>query len=194
MGRFLAILLLTVSSIAAGDVYKWVAPDGSVYYEDQPRNGAQRLELPMWVPPTPPPASPLSSPPIAPIAPKLDYDEITVKRPRQGEFVREEGGGIAVFVAVRPSLRRDLGHVIRIVLDGVPQGSDSRDLTRRLVDVDRGEHTVAALVVDPKGRVLIESQPVSFFYQRTTVFPPKFQPFQPFPRAPNVPPRPSPKP
>ena len=206
MNWFLGVLLLACSTIASGDVYKWVAPNGSVSYGDHPANGAQLLELPVWVPPPPSPAIPLGPPAVRPMAPEPRYDQIIVRKPGRGEYVRDEGRGIAVAIAVRPRLRLDQGHAVRVLLDGVPQGSDNPELTRWLTAVERGPHTVAAQVVDPEGRTLIESRPVSFFYQRPShaFTAPRLVPspgpvgiapqaprFPRFPRAQNVPPAPA---
>jgi hypothetical protein len=206
MNWFSGVLLLACSAIASGDVYRWVDPNGSVSYGDHPANGAQLLQLPMWVPPPPSPSIPLVPPAIKPIAPEFNYDWIIVQKPRHGEYVRDEGRGIAVAIAVRPPFQLDQGHAVRILLDGVPQGSDNPELTRWLTGVERGRHTLAAQVVDSEGRTLIESQPVSFFYQRPShaFTAPRLVPspgpvgiapqaprFQRFPRAPNVPPAPA---
>jgi hypothetical protein len=54
MNRFSAVFLLVFSSVAIADIYKWVAPDGSVHYGDVPANGAERVQVPAWNPPAPP--------------------------------------------------------------------------------------------------------------------------------------------
>ena len=208
MKTFTILFLLVCSGTALADIYKWVAPDGTVHYGEYPINGAELLQLPVWVPPMPPPApvAPPISPAITPSAPTAQYDQISVQEPRPGEYVRDEGAGIAVAIVVRPALRLDEGHVVRILLDGIPQGSDNPELTRRLTGVERGRHSLAAEIVDPEGRILIESQPVSFFYQRPShaFTAPRLVPspgpvgiapqaprFPHFPRAPNVPPAPA---
>lgn len=206
MNWFSGVMLLACSTVASGDVYKWIDPNGIVSYGDHPANGAQLLQLPMWVPPPPPPSIPLVPPAIKPIAPEFKYDRIIVQKPRHGEYVRHEGRGIAVAVAVRPPFQLDHGHAVRVLLDGVPQGSDNPELTGWLTRVERGRHILAAQVVDSEGRTLIESQPVSFFYQcpshaftalRLVPSPgpvgiaPQAPRFQQFPRAPNVPPAPA---
>jgi hypothetical protein len=207
MNRFAVVLLLFFSGAAVADIYKWVAPDGSVHYGDVPVNGAERLKVPAGSPPTPPPvATPSPEPPDGQSAPAVKYVQVGVQRPRSGEYVREEGEGISVAAVVQPPLRIDQGHVVRFVLDGSPQGPGTPALTQRLTPVERGRHSLKAQVLSADGRVLIESRAVGFFYQRPShaftapgLGPPTGGPvglapqaprFQPFPRAPNVPPAP----
>jgi hypothetical protein len=207
MNRFSAVVLLFFSSAAIADIYKWVAPDGSVHYGDVPANGAERVKVPAWTPPVPPP--PAASPSETPDAQSpsiVKYVRLGVQRPRSGEYVREEGEGVSVAAVIQPPLLVDQGHVVRFVLDGSPQGAGTSALTQRLTGVERGQHSLKAQVLSADGRVLMESQAVSFFYQSPShaftapgLGPPTGGPvglapqaprFQPFPRAPNVPPAP----
>jgi len=206
MNRFAVVLLLVFGSGAVADIFRWVAPDGSVHYGDFPAGGAERVQVPSVHPPPPPAAVPSPEPPEVESTPVVKYGQLSVQRPRSGEFVREEGEGITVAAVVQPRLRIDQGHVVRFVLDGAPQGTGMPALTQRLTAVERGRHSLKAQVLSGEGRVLIESQAVSFIYQRPShaftapgLGPPTGGPvglapqaprFQPFPRAPNVPPAP----
>lgn len=205
--KLVVLLLLISGGVGVADIYKWVAPNGSVHYGEHPVNGAELLQLPAWIPPTLPPA--LSAPAVAPAEAKdlrdIKYDAISIQKPHSGEYVREQGDGIEVVINVQPGLRIDQGHVVRLLVDGMPQGSCATELTQRLTGVPRGRHRVAAQVLNAEGSVLIESRSVSFFYQVPSHYftAPYFRyrkpgepgiTFQPpadesrFRRAPNVPP------
>jgi hypothetical protein len=44
------MLVLCLVVADARDVYRWVGPDGSVYFSDDPHAGAERITLPEWPP------------------------------------------------------------------------------------------------------------------------------------------------
>ena len=207
MKTFISILLLALAAAAGADVYKWIAPDGSVIYTDQPRQGADLIPIPVWRPPVPlpPPPSPALERPAPAVAPRPVYDEIRIRKPSPGSHVREEGEGLEIVVDVKPELKTHRGHLIQILLDGQPHGDAAPSQTQRLLDVKRGSHTAAAQVLDFNKRVIIESGSESFFYRRPAahisapfLYPsdvparaaPWFRPAPMFPRADHVPPRP----
>jgi hypothetical protein len=196
MKTLIATLLLVMTTFATAGVYKWIAPDGSVVYTDQPLKGAKRLAVPAWYPPPPPPVAPPIRGPIVPAMPEphIGYADISVEKPSAGQYVREEGEGIKVAVQVKPRLHVKRGHRIQLLLDGEVRGNALPATTQRITDVDRGPHSVAAQVVAPDGNVLIQSPPVNFFYQRPThaftapSFTPTYQhPVRAAPKAPRMP-------
>jgi hypothetical protein len=207
MRTVICILLLASITIAEADVYKWVAPDGSIVYTDRSLHGAAKIPIPAWRPPVPVPLSisPEFKRPAPTVAVRSEYDGIRVRKPRPGAHVREEGNGLEVVVDLEPKLEKGEGHRIQILLDGQPKGDATPSQTRRLLDIYPGQHTVAARVLTAEGRVMIESRPVTFFYRRPQSFtsapffhrpqgPVKAAPWaRPAPMAPrafNVPPRP----
>ena len=205
MRTVICILLLALITVAEADVYKWVAPDGSVVYTDRPLNGAAKKPIPAWRPPVPLSISREYKRPAPTVALRPEYDRIRVRKPSPGALVREEGNGLEVVVDLEPKLKTDGGHRIQILLDGQPKGDAAASQTRRFLDIYQGQHTIAAQVLTDEGRVVIESRPVTFFYRRPQSFisapyfhspqgPVKAAPWaRPAPMAPrafNVPPRP----
>lgn len=168
MKILIGTLLFALTRATVADVYKWIAPDGSVVYTDRPLNGAMQLPMPAWHLPAPPPTAPALRQPNMRVMPRvqIDYKGILVEKPRAGQYVREEGQGIEVAVNVVPRLHVKKGHRVQLFLDGEPRGSASPSTTQRITDVGRGPHSIAARVLAPDGRVLIQSRPVNFFYQR----------------------------
>ena len=169
--RYIAFLILTVylGVANAHDVYKWIAPDGSTYYSDQPHTGADRIVLPKWYPPQPPHS--VLPPPVTATKPVfLTYNSLTIIKPASGENVRDNQGNVEVTLAVEPDLNTTENHKIQILLDGWVQGDPSPSLEQSLTGIKRGRRTVVAQVINEQGRVLIGSRPVTFHMKISTLF------------------------
>ncbi len=94
--------------------------------------------------------------------------DIEVFKPKNQETVHNNSGNVSVEIMAL----LDPGHTIRLLIDGDRAAPDSRDLTFRLQGVERGEHTLQALVLDRRGHVVKRSQPVTFFmWQASKQFP-----------------------
>lgn len=187
------MLMLCLAMASAHDVYKWVAPDGSVYFSDHPHAGADRITLPKWPPPQPrrPVLSPSPGSTETPVF--YVYNRLTIIKPESGENVRDNQGNVEVTLTVEPNLNTTEDHKIRILLDGQVQGTPSPSLEQSLTGVARGRHRVAAQVINERGRILITSRPVNFYLKQAS---PLFHPprqdvphtgVQQTPRAPMAP-------
>ena len=84
------------------------------------------------------------------------------------ETVHNNSGNVTVEVMAL----LDPGHTVRLLIDGDRAAPDSHDLTFRLQGVERGEHTLQALVLDRRGDVVKRSKAVTFFmWQASKQFP-----------------------
>ncbi len=97
------------------------------------------------------------------------YTEVAIVQPAHEATVHDNQGNVAVQVAVSPSLApRDR---IVVLLDGRPAARQAGTAVA-LSGVERGEHTLQALVVDANGATLATSQPVTFYmWQASRLFP-----------------------
>ena len=94
--------------------------------------------------------------------------DVEIFQPRSEETVHNNSGNVTVEIMAL----LDPGYSIRLLIDGKRAAPDSRDLTFRLRGIQRGEHTLQALVLDERGYVLTRSQPVIFFmWQASSQFP-----------------------
>ena len=156
-------------AVAAADIYRYVDDDGNVVFTDEPREGAERIES----------AEPESSyqfhrPQSRPTQPADDddgddeaaYTDVRIVQPEDEGTVRDNQGYVEVAVSVDPQLQP--GHAVQFVLDGEPQGSPDRSLTRRLADVHRGEHQVRARILDRDGNSVAESDSVTFYMHQAS--------------------------
>jgi len=193
--RFVAFLIIAVCLVTANahDVYRWIAPDGSVHYSDQPHAGANIITLPDWPPPQPrrhvlPPTPHATGRPVFNV-----YDKLTIIKPKSEENVRDNQGNVEVILTLKPNLNTTVDHKIQILLDGQVHGEPADSLEQSLKGVERGKHTVTAQVINEQGRVLIKSRPVSFYLKHASPLfhPPRpgtpYKGVQQAPRAPMAP-------
>jgi len=164
---FIVLVLCSVMA-SAHDVYKWVAPDGRVYFSDQPYTGADIFILPEWPPPQSYPhvMSPWPSATAKPVS--YLYSRLTIIMPEHGEYVSSNEGNIQVTLAIEPYLNTTENHKIRVLLDGKVQGDLSPSLKKSLMGVARGRHQLTAQVINERGQILITSQPVGFYLKHAS--------------------------
>ena len=175
--RVIAFLMLAMWLLPANahDVYRWIAPDGSMYFSDQPRAGADIITLPDWAPPPPPRHRPPPPPPAIKSVFTV-YNKLAITKPMPGENVRDNQGNIEVTLTLEPNLNTAENHRIQLLLDGQLQGEPSDSLQRSLKGIERGRHTVVARVINARGRTLVKSRPVSFYLKQAS---PLFHPPRP---------------
>ncbi len=166
-----APLLIAISALvclpAHGKVYKWVKPDGSIEYSDRPQEeGAKEAELPpiqFYTAPPPPAATSEEKSDRPPAAAK--YEVVEVIAPKSGEVIRDNGGTISVQLKLEPSLQS--GHVVEILVDGKPVGS-GRATSASVSNLDRGSHSVSAVIKDADGATVASAGSVSFELKRVS--------------------------
>jgi hypothetical protein len=155
--------------LSAAEVYRYVDPERGVEYSDMPRPGAERIFIPD--PPVAPPLnvreSPLPDDRIAnlPTGTALAYSEIAIADPLNEDTVRDNAGNLIVAVSLNPPLQAEFGHQLQLLLDGevVASGTSSH---MALNEVDRGTHTLQAVVLGVDGAVLTQSAVTTFHLHR----------------------------
>lgn len=168
MGRgFPGILLLLLALPAAAQIYKYTDAEGNTAYSNQPPQGipAQTVELP-----------PLNSierqtpaNPDTPTAsedreePRNAYETLELTDIPTEEALRANNGTFTVGVRAQPRLQSP--HLFRLLLDGQPYGQPTNVPRLQLMNIDRGEHSLAVQVID--GDTLVQqSETVTFTVQR----------------------------
>jgi len=91
--------------------------------------------------------------------------QIAISSPASGDTVHDNEGNVAVTVVAQGAGE---GHTIRLLLDGAPYGSNQRVPWFRLENIDRGEHTLQAQLINEDNRVIAESRPVTFYMWRAS--------------------------
>jgi len=180
MKRYAILVLLLMATVAQAEIYKWVDSAGNVHYGDQPETSkAKKMQkLPGLSTYAPPPVPEPGKPQLKetegdePVAQKAEvpekafsYRELTIISPDDGGVVRSSPGAVSVFVALAPVLRK--GDYLKAILDGKVLEKKYYSTVIQLETVDRGMHQLAVAVYDKTGKMLLQSQSVSFQLHRT---------------------------
>ncbi|MDD5330313.1 MAG: hypothetical protein PHX38_09930 [Sulfuricella sp.] len=102
------------------------------------------------------------------------YTEIAIVQPGDDETIHDNNGTLEVALALSPALRD--GHKIRLLLDGA-QLETRASAHFSLTNIERGTHSLQAVVIDRSGRTLIASAPVAFhMWRASALFPGRQKP------------------
>jgi hypothetical protein len=159
-------LLVFAGSPVTAKVYKSVQPDGTVVYSDsRPDAAAEEVKLPeiqfYSAPPLPAPAQ--EEPPAE--AADEGYSRFEIAAPADDATVRDNGGTVRISLAMEPPLQD--GHEVEIFVNGASVGR-GRATSASLTNVDRGSHTVYAVVRDGSGQELARTGSSTFHLKRAT--------------------------
>lgn len=186
----LLLALLSGPVFAAGQtVWKWVDANGVTHYTDRPVPGATRMELATGSPvAASPPATaiPSSSSDPAPADTGPVYRDLEIWKPANDETIQNSGGQVTVNLRVQPDVQP--GHTLSLYLDGRLVEGSGNGTSFELRDVQRGGHTLVAVITDQRGNRIQESSRVAFYVQQQSIAQP---PVGPALRPP--PPKPQPR-
>jgi hypothetical protein len=168
--RAILFTLLSVVSVAAlsATVYKWVDEDGVTHYSDQPHENAQKMQL------TEPqtysaPRTPRAQQAAADKPAAYTYSCQVVQPANDQTFPNVTS--VTVGAQVSPSPQS--GDQLFLLLDGTrvpnfPAGGGSITIN----PIDRGTHSLQAVVQDSNGKVVCQSASVSFTVLQPSVLNP----------------------
>ena len=164
--RYLILFsLLVVTFSASAELYRWVDERGNAHFSDKPLNEGAKSYTPPPIT-TVPATSPGNYKSKTPDKKKpAKYKSIEVTSPDHDQvFTPDKTANIIVQTSLVPSLQTAFNHRLALYLNGVlfKEGGSSFNLT----DLPRGTHTVYAAVLDEKGKIILQSQPVSFHVQK----------------------------
>ena len=171
MRHSLICLLLMVSLPAAAQIFKYTDAEGNTAYSNQPPDGtkAQPVELPPLNSVEPPARSVSAPEPASSQAPdkmQAAYSVLELTDLPTNEALRANNGTFMVGVKIEPRLRP--GHLMQLLIDGEPYGQPSNVPRFQVVNIDRGEHSFAAIVRDAQG-ILQQSPTLTLTVQRVHV-------------------------
>ncbi|UJS25507.1 DUF4124 domain-containing protein [Thiothrix winogradskyi] len=151
--------LMSVSVQA--EIYRWVDAAGNTVYGDNPpkQSAAKPVDLPMLTvadSPAPAPAAKLDA---APAAEEEAYTDFAITSPSADEAIRANEGNVTVSVSLKPALKP--GDSVALYLDSKQVGSGA-SLSFALTEVERGEHSVFAVLSNAEGDIIQNTEPVTF--------------------------------
>lgn len=191
--RVLLLGCLLATSLQAQDtkreLWTWKDANGVTQYSDRPVPGATKIGLSgVATPPTAVSPAPAATPPAAVAKPATSvvYGSLEIWKPDNGESFF--GADAAVNVRMR-STPAELGKGDRLLLylDGkiVEGAANAYEFT--LTGLDRGAHSLTAVILDSAGTEKIRSAPRVFHIKQPSVIAPQAV-------GPNLKPKPKPAP
>lgn len=138
-------------------IYQKTGPKGEPVFTDQPSPEARQVTLPSTNVATP--AEVRAAPPPTPEAPAARYERLTITSPQNDGTAEDGTGDVQVEAALAPALQ--VGHQVRLRVDGSVHGRPGTGLSWQLRNMDRGSHTLQVEVLDQDGRVVIRSKAVT---------------------------------
>ena len=163
-----ALGAVSASSHASATLYKWVDADGITHYSDRPAPGAEKVQIAgaqsyRGASTAATPSRRAANAPAA--APR--YSRLEITRPSEGESFVNNGGSVDAAAVVEPGLAN--GHQLWFVLDGTRQPDPAGGAMTMTFQVDRGTHTMAAVITDETGRELMSSAGITFYVRQNSI-------------------------
>lgn len=180
----LIVSIFFVHTAFAATVYKYVDENGNTVFTDEPRKGAEVLD----VQPIPTiPAIPVPERTSKPVPQEaFRYNKILIVSPEDQRNYINEVEPIVVQVALSPSLRS--GDQLQLLLNGAPKGSPTTSTQFTLEALERGEYSASVKILNKDDQEVGSSPAIQFFVKRHSVN----MPTRPKP-TPNPAPKPKPK-
>jgi len=168
------------------ELWKWKDANGVTQYSDRPVPGATKVEMYTSTPaqPAAPAARPVTSAkPDA--ASAVQYQSLEIWQPESGESYFGADATVDVRMRSEPSLAA--GDRLLLYLDGKLVEGAANSYEHKLSNLERGVHSLAAVILDDKGNEKIRSEPRVFHIKLPTTIPPRAV-------GPNLQPKPTPQP
>ncbi len=160
---------------AHAEVYKWVKPDGTVVYSDQPEDAdtpVTRIESPsvpvLDMAPVPRQRSSRwrsqdSAAKSAESGSSSFYQTLTITSPANDMAVRDNAGQLNVTVQVLPSLIAN--HQVQLLNSGQVVSAPQKGLSFN-IELFRGTHSLTAQIVDDQGQIVMTGPATVVHMQR----------------------------
>lgn len=171
MARLIFIFCLIFASSAQATIYRWINAQGNVVFSDAPppSGKAEKLHLgnsldTIHTPSVP--TVPATSPTAEHARTTTSYQSLVITSPSNNQSIRANNGDINVSLSLSPALKS--GDQIRLFMDGA-QVYSGTNTQITLHNIDRGTHTLYAVVESQNGSVAIRSAGISFSLQRYSI-------------------------
>lgn len=179
MNKAIIFIIILISSAAYATIYVNQDKNGGIEYTDTPTNNSSRVE----VPPvnsisTPAPAvasspkttanSTVSSEGAAPISTASSYQTFAIVSPANESTIQNQPV-IPVEMKIEPNTLP--GDKIQLMLDNKPAGTPMSTAYQELGIVDRGTHTLYAVILNSKNEVIKSTPAVTIHVLRNSIVP-----------------------
>ncbi len=175
MRAFLLLLSLLVVTTATSwaKIYTWKDASGRTIYGDTPPEQKKAKEVKTQeltiVPGFKDPSleAKTAKPEQQEDEEEFTYKSFKVSYPNNDEAIRANDGNITIAFELEPALQAN--DSVSIYLDGKKIVEDGKSLSTSLSNLDRGSHSLFAVVKNNKGDVLLNSNTVSFHMLRNSI-------------------------
>jgi len=159
---------------AKREMWVWKDANGVPHYEDRPVPGAKKVEIagvaPQSAPPSAAPAGPAAPAAKTGQATAIEYGSLEIWQPEDGASFF--GADATVDVRMRSDPDVANGHRLLLYLDGRKVEGEGNALEHVLANLERGAHSLTAVIVDEKGNEKIRSAPRVFHIKQPTTIEP----------------------
>lgn len=176
MRSIVLLLFLCLPGLSHAVICKIVEPDGSVTYTDVPEAECpNRVKLPDYSRYAP---RDIRQQPTGTAAnreqPFVGYTAFKIVSPEANGTVRSNEGKVNVAMSLEPALRP--GHKIELFLDGTRIPGNFAGLGVQLSNVERGTHTLRAIVKNTEDELQIQTGSVLFTLRKASLLDPLRRP------------------
>lgn len=155
----LTVGLYLICSAAVAGIYKGTDANGNIYYSDQPIENSVKY--------TPRTISVVDSTKVTADDKSADqkssdfkYSRFAIVDPVNNQVIRN-ASNVTVGLQIAPPLNVEQDHTVSLLVDGKPVVKDSQKMSLQTGRLDRGAHRLQAQVKDSKGKIVIQSKPVT---------------------------------
>ena len=168
----LAFCLLAFASQAQESkvqMWMWKDANGVVHYSDVPGPGAVKVDInvPQGQPDAASAAPDTGAAAAATEQAATVYNSLTIVQPANETSYFDADAVVEVQISSDPDLAE--GDQVYLYLDGKRVGNSGDALSYSLPSVERGAHSLTAVIFDAQRREKIRSQPVVFFMKQNTI-------------------------
>lgn len=155
--------LAPISTAVLAEMYKHTDAEGVTTYSDTAEEGAtliaptpsNTIKLPKYIP-----KKSIEKPS------DVTYSKFSILSPEDGTTLRDNTGNVAVAMILAPELDIINKHSITIYLDNQVAVEKATTLIVSLDNIERGSHTIHAVVTDSAKKTLIQSNSVTLHIKR----------------------------
>ncbi|WP_344799130.1 DUF4124 domain-containing protein [Litoribacillus peritrichatus] len=167
---FLLTALIASAPHAQAKVYKWVTPDGTVVYSDQPHPNAEVLNIeplhPYKAPAYQAPEAEESAPQTS-VETTAKYSSVTIDSPEHDTNIHGTGGSFSVNVSSNPPLKS--GDKYQLLIDGSATGAPTSHSQFNVQNVNRGTHSLSVQILNKQGKSILQSPAITIHVHRAQV-------------------------
>ncbi|MDH5764588.1 MAG: DUF4124 domain-containing protein [Gammaproteobacteria bacterium] len=167
MRQYLLIVLCLFFTSSYAELYKWIDETGETVYSDEPPNDKAEPLVPPPISTTPAVKyTPKAKPEIEEELKETSYSVFKIASPTTNQILEDNTGNITVNFKISPALDIKQGHTISLLLDNQKKIEGGTSSSLVLKNIDRGTHSLQALIKNKQRKTLKKSQVVTIHMRR----------------------------